>query len=52
MKLGELETLLLNYLFEVQKANAKQVHKHFAKERSGSLNTIQFTLGRLFIWHF
>ncbi|WP_417796364.1 BlaI/MecI/CopY family transcriptional regulator [Terasakiella pusilla] len=48
MQLGELETLVLNFLFDEREANAKQVHQHFAKERGGSLNTIQSTLDRLF----
>ncbi len=48
MQLGELESLVLNYLFDERDANAKQVHQHFYKERGGSLNTIQSTLDRLF----
>jgi predicted transcriptional regulator len=48
MKLGELEKLLLNYLWTVKIANAKQVYLHFEKTRGGTLNTIQSTLDRLF----
>ena len=48
MKLGELEKLLLNYLWRVKIANAKQVHLHFEKIRGGTLNTIQSTLDRLY----
>jgi predicted transcriptional regulator len=47
MQLGELEKLLLNYLWEQGTADAKQVHDHFKKARGGSLNTIQSTLDRL-----
>ncbi|MGV8837589.1 BlaI/MecI/CopY family transcriptional regulator [Cellvibrio sp.] len=45
--LGELEKLVLNYLWTVGSADAKQVHDHFKKSRGGSLNTIQSTLDRL-----
>lgn len=48
MALGELEKLLLNYFWRVDRANAKQVHAHFEKQRGGSLNTIQSTLDRLY----
>ena len=48
MQLGELEKLLLNYLWVEKSSNAKQVHQHFEKSRGGSLNTIQSTLDRLF----
>ncbi|MDT8428027.1 MAG: BlaI/MecI/CopY family transcriptional regulator [Pseudomonadales bacterium] len=48
MQLGELEKLLLEYLWQVQVADAKQVHRHFEPIRGGSLNTIQSTLDRLF----
>lgn len=47
MQLGELEKLVLNYLWAVGSADAKQVHEHFKKTRGGSLNTIQSTLDRL-----
>lgn len=47
MNLGELEKLVLNYLWSSGVADAKQVHEHFKKSRGGSLNTIQSTLDRL-----
>lgn len=47
MQLGELEKLVLTYLWEHGPADAKQVHEHFKKTRGGSLNTIQSTLDRL-----
>lgn len=47
MNLGELEKLVLNYLWSSGAADAKQVHEHFKKSRGGSLNTIQSTLDRL-----
>lgn len=47
MNLGELEKLVLNYLWEHGTADAKQVHDHFKRSRGGSLNTIQSTLDRL-----
>jgi predicted transcriptional regulator len=47
VNLGELEKLVLNYLWEYGTADAKQVHDHFKKSRGGSLNTIQSTLDRL-----
>jgi len=48
MKLGELEKLVLNYFWEVDTADAKEVYAEFKKQRGGSLNTIQSTLDRLF----
>ena len=48
MLLGELEKQVLNYLWSVQSADAKQVHGVIAKLRGGTLNTIQSTLERLF----
>jgi predicted transcriptional regulator len=48
MKLGELEKLILQYLWQHESADVKQVHLHFEKIRGGSLNTIQSTLDRLF----
>ena len=48
MKLGELEKLVLNYFWHVDRADAKQVHAHFEKQRGGTLNTIQSTLDRLY----
>ena len=48
MQLGELEKLVLHYLWENKSADAKQVHAYFEKQRGGSYNTIQSTLVRLF----
>ncbi len=48
MLLGELEKQVLQYLWDTDQADAKQVHAHFKKRRGGSLNTIQSTLDRLF----
>ena len=48
MKLGELEKLVLNFFWEVETADAKEVYAQFKKQRGGSLNTIQSTLDRLF----
>jgi predicted transcriptional regulator len=48
MNLGDLEKLVLQYLWETDSADAKQVHSYFEKQRGGSLNTIQSTLDRLF----
>ena len=48
MKLGELEKLVLNYFWDVETADAKEVYAQFKKQRGGSLNTIQSTLDRLF----
>ena len=48
MYLGELEKQVLQYFWQTESADAKQVHAHFAKRRKGSLNTIQSTLDRLF----
>jgi len=48
MKLGELEKLVLQYLWQNDSADVKQVFAHFEKTRGGSLNTIQSTLDRLY----
>ncbi|MAZ67094.1 MAG: TrmB family transcriptional regulator [Kangiellaceae bacterium] len=48
MHLGELEKLVLNYLWSHESADAKQVFEHFEQHRGGSLNTIQAALDRLF----
>jgi len=48
MQLGELEKMVLEYLWDQGPADAKRVHTHFEKLRGGSLNTIQSTLDRLF----
>ncbi len=48
MVLGELEKRVLQYLWEVPEADAKQVHGALTKSKGGALNTIQSTLERLF----
>lgn len=48
MRLGDLEKQVLHYLWQMESADAKQVHAHLSKPRGGSLNTIQSTLDRLF----
>jgi len=48
MRLGDLEKQVLQYLWDVKSADAKQVHTQLSKSRGGSLNTIQSTLDRLF----
>ncbi|MFC0116456.1 BlaI/MecI/CopY family transcriptional regulator [Pseudoalteromonas xiamenensis] len=48
MQLGELEKLVLQYLWNESDADAKQVHSVLGKERGNSLNTIQSTLERLY----
>jgi len=48
MLLGELEKLVLQYLWQKKSADVKQVFAHFEKVRGGSLNTIQTTLDRLY----
>lgn len=48
MHLGELEKLVLQYLWKFGEADAKATHAHFERERGGSLNTIQSTLDRLY----
>ena len=48
MNLGELEKLVLKYFWQIDAADAKQVHAYFEKQRGGTLNTIQSTLDRLF----
>ena len=48
MKLGELEKLVLHYLWQRECADVKRVFAHFEKIRGGSLNTYQSTLDRLY----
>jgi predicted transcriptional regulator len=48
MQIGELEKLVLQYLWEHKSADVKQVYTHFNKIRGGSLNTYQSTLDRLY----
>jgi len=48
MRLGELEKLLLNYLWKEGSADAKKAFAHFEQSRGGTLNTVQSSLDRLF----
>ncbi|MGB0833906.1 MAG: BlaI/MecI/CopY family transcriptional regulator [Psychrobium sp.] len=48
MKLGELEKLVLHYLWNHDSRDVKQVFTHFERIRGGSLNTYQSTLDRLY----
>lgn len=48
MRLGDLEKLVLQFLWQKKSADVKQVFDHFEKIRGGSLNTIQTTLDRLY----
>ena len=48
MQLGELEKQVLQYLWNTQEADAKQVHAVLGLTRGNTLNTIQSTLDRLF----
>ena len=48
MQLGELEKLVLQYLWQHKSADVKAVYTHFEKIRGGSLNTYQSTLDRLY----
>jgi predicted transcriptional regulator len=48
MILGELEKQVLNQLWSVGEADAKQIHAIVGDERGCSLNTIQSTLDRLY----
>ena len=48
MILGGLEKRVLQYLWDVTEADAKQVHAALTKRQGGTLNTIQSTLDRLF----
>lgn len=48
MNLGQLEKLVLKFFWQIDVADAKQVHAYFEKSRGGTLNTIQSTLDRLF----
>lgn len=48
MRLGELEKMILNYLWSIDSADAKQIHRHFERFRGGTLSTIQSTLERLY----
>ncbi len=48
LNLGELEKLVLQYLWECESGDVKQVHSHFKSTRTSSINTIQSTLERLY----
>ncbi len=48
MQLGDLEKMVLQYLWQHKSADVKEVYKHFEKIRGGSLNTYQSTLDRLY----
>lgn len=48
MNLGDLEKAVIQYFWDNNEADAKQVHAYFVAQRGGSLNTIQSTLDRLF----
>jgi predicted transcriptional regulator len=48
MQLGELEKLVLQYLWNIKEADTKQVHSVLGLTRGNSHNTIQSTLDRLF----
>lgn len=48
MVLGELEKQVLNRLWSVGAADAKQIHAALGEKRGCSLNTIQSTLDRLY----
>lgn len=48
MQLGDLEKLVLHYLWKHKLTDVKQVYAHFDKIRGGSLNTYQSTLDRLY----
>jgi predicted transcriptional regulator len=48
MVLGELEKLVLNYLWKEGEADVKQIHSILSQERQSSVNTIQSALERLY----
>ena len=48
MQLGELEKLVLQYLWSSKEADAKHVHSRLGKTRGCTLNTIQSTHERLY----
>jgi predicted transcriptional regulator len=48
MFLGELEKQVLQYLWSLPEADAKQVHAALAIQRDSSLNTVQSALDRLY----
>jgi predicted transcriptional regulator len=48
MNLGELEKLVLHYLWKHKNVDVKNVYSYFIQVRGGSLNTYQSTLDRLY----
>lgn len=48
MQLGDLEKLVLQYLWQHKSVDVREVYNHFEKIRGGSLNTYQSTLDRLY----
>lgn len=47
LRLGELETLVLNHLWEERELAAKEVHERLACDRDIALSTVQSTIERL-----
>ncbi|MDY6928182.1 MAG: BlaI/MecI/CopY family transcriptional regulator [Pseudomonadota bacterium] len=48
MQFGDLEKLVLKYLWQTSEADVKQVHRVVSQTRQSSLNTVQSALERLF----
>tara|TARA_Y100001956_G_scaffold65377_1_gene66299 strand:- start:526 stop:909 length:384 start_codon:yes stop_codon:yes gene_type:complete len=48
MQFGDLEKLVLKYLWQTSEADVKQVHRVVSQTRHSSLNTVQSALERLF----
>lgn len=48
MQFGDLEKLVLKYLWQTSEADVKQVHRMVSQTRHSSLNTVQSALERLF----
>lgn len=46
-RLGELETTVLNHLWEQRDLAAKEVHAYLARDREITLSTVQTTIERL-----
>jgi len=46
-RLGELETTVLNHLWERRELAAKEVHEYLARDREIALSTVQTTIERL-----
>jgi predicted transcriptional regulator len=47
LRLGALETSVLNQLWEQRELDAKQVHERLSREREITLSTVQSTIERL-----